>query len=73
MKTLSVGLAVMLGLLLTAPLPATAKGGGNHPCSVDARRYCGSKTSLQSYMPSCLTDHMADLTPACQARINQKK
>jgi len=55
------------------PVSAIAGGGGMHPCKTDARRWCGSKTDLSSYVPSCLSSHMADLSPECQARIKEKQ
>ena len=55
------------------PVSAIAGGGGGHPCKMDAIRWCGSKTNLSSYIPSCLSSHMADLSPGCQARIKEKQ
>jgi hypothetical protein len=62
--------------IFVAGIPAAAIAGGGgvgQACKMDVRHWCGSKTDLSSYIPSCLSSHMADLSPGCQAKIKEKQ
>lgn len=67
-----------LAILLTqavaaekAPKNPLPQGEVAEACQIDVKTHCG--TEAKTTVQKCLHDHDKDLTPPCQASINQKK
>ena len=60
--------AVAADKALKNPLP---QGEVAEACQIDVKTHCG--TEAKNTVQKCLHDHDKDLTPPCQAHINQKK
>lgn len=58
---------------VSAAMTAQAQRKGDGPCAADAKRFCSNVKPGQGRIYNCMASHQAELSPACQARINQAK
>src|SRR3954462_6664377 len=50
-----------------------AKKGGDRVCAEDAKKFCSEVRPGGGRVYKCLTDHNADLAPACRERLPAAK
>jgi len=64
-------LALLTVVLTVSAAPAWARPVG--PCRQDIQKFCPNATPGSGAFRDCLEQHKAELSPACQARINEAK
>jgi hypothetical protein len=73
-------LLTLLGTMFVAgvalaqqPAAKAGKKGGDRVCAEDAKKFCSEVRPGGGRVYKCLTDHNADLAPACRERLTAAK
>ena len=64
---------VIITIMITAPLPATAYTQEDADCTPDAMRLCASAIPDVSRVSFCLAHNKQQLSPACAAVFNRPR
>jgi hypothetical protein len=59
--------------LAQQPAQKAGKKGGDRVCAADAKKFCSEVRPGGGRVYKCLTDHNADLAPACRDRLAAAK
>ena len=63
---LVVACTFVTGNALAQQAPAAKAGGKDRVCQADAKKFCGNVRPGEGRVYKCLTEHNAELTPACR-------
>jgi hypothetical protein len=73
MRRGSIGASFLVFLALAVSAASEEPPAREGPCRADAERYCGSVGKEKGARIRCLRKHQAELSPACQERVESRK